>query len=70
MAKSAVGNVNAGESKHKELKESPASDSGRDNVGHVFRALNDNQGLKVLCNRVWWRARGRVRPSGLGTGGN
>ncbi|CAN0333102.1 unnamed protein product, partial [Ectocarpus fasciculatus] len=66
----AIGNVRAGGSYHNELQKSPASTSGRDNAVHIFKAWNDNQGLKGFCVGVWWRGRGRVQPSGIGTGGN
>lgn len=53
--KGAVGNANAGESKHKEVKKSAASSSGRDNPEHIYRSWNDSQALKALCDGVkWW----------------
>jgi len=47
-----VGNANAGESKPKEAKKWVTSESGRDNPVHIFRAWNDTQGLKALCDGV------------------
>ncbi|CAN0258856.1 unnamed protein product [Scytosiphon promiscuus] len=54
----AVGNANAGESKHKEVKKSAPSASGRDNPVHIYRAWNDTQALKSLCDGVKWSAVG------------
>ncbi|CAN0363342.1 unnamed protein product, partial [Ectocarpus sp. 6 AP-2014] len=55
-----VGNANVGESKHKEVKKSATSASGRDNPVHIFRSWNDTQALKALCDGVRWSAKGRV----------
>eukprot|EP00752_Nemacystus_decipiens_P016129 g14422.t1 len=54
----AVGNANAGEGKHKEVKGSEASSDHRDNEVHVFRVWNAHQALKALCDGVTWQAKG------------
>lgn len=54
----AVGNANAGEGKHKEVKASEGCSDHRDNEVHVFRVWNANQALKALCDGVKWPARG------------
>lgn len=56
--KGAVGNANAGESKHKEVKKSATSASGRDNPVHIFKSWNTAQALKALSDDVTWSAVG------------
>lgn len=57
-----MGNANAGESNHKEIKKSRRDACLRagDNEVHIMKNWNDNQALKSLCDGVAWDARGVV----------
>lgn len=52
-----VSNTNTSEHMHKGVKFTASSASGRDNMEHLWRCINDQQAIKSLADGAQWTAR-------------